>query len=497
MSSRVSGAAEVRALRGQIRHWRRGRAELSLVEAIGDAYIAVFATIMLGSMGISVILNLRNTTGALCSTATCTTARDLMPWLFGGVEVAICLGVARLFGPMLVSPAVGTWLLSAPVDRNALLMPRFAGTGSLAFLVGGALAAVVGTLAGFSAGTIAAFAVSVAAVCLCTVTLTTVVQARGGPAAKVATWLVAGLVWAAVVALVLGVLPSPSSQQRFSAAWLAALVVTGALAVGSAVRAVVDLPRIHRDRLTPGGSLVPSLSGALATLDLALIYDILVSRRWLARSTVRPHRGGPKGAAALVWRDLIRLRRSPQTVVVPVAAVVVPYLGAALGIGEGLVLLIGLTGFLSGLGLCSALRVLSRTPGLMRCLPLERWEVRSATLAVPAVVLVVWGVATGPAVHEAIGGTTWGTAFWVAGALGVASLVAVTRWMTAAPPDYLKPLVSSPMGAVPTSLFGSLARGFDVLLLLCAPLLLAAPATGAFISLVLAAVVLVVLLNRP
>jgi hypothetical protein len=53
------------------------------------------------------------------------------------------------------------------------------------------------------------------------------------------------------------------------------------------------------------------------------------------------------------------------------------------------------------------------------------------------------------------------------------------------------------MGAVPTSLFGSLARGFDVLLLLCAPLLLASPANGAFISLVLSGVVLTYLLNRP
>jgi hypothetical protein len=57
--------------------------------------------------------------------------------------------------------------------------------------------------------------------------------------------------------------------------------------------------------------------------------------------------------------------------------------------------------------------------------------------------------------------------------------------------------VSSPMGAVPTSLFGSLARGFDVLLLLCAPLLLASPANGAFISLVLSGAVLTFLLNRP
>jgi hypothetical protein len=174
---------------------------------------------------------------------------------------------------------------------------------------------------------------------------------------------------------------------------------------------------------------------------------------------------------------------------------VLPYLGASLGIGEGLVLLIGLTGFLSGLGLCSSLRVLSRTPGLARCLPLERWQVRAASLVVPAVVLVVWGLATAPAVHQAVP-TTWGTALGVGGVLGVAGLVAATRWMTAAPPDYNKPMVSSPMGAVPTTLYGSLARGFDVLLLLCVPILLASPANGAFISLLLAGIVLAVLLNR-
>jgi len=495
MSRRTSAAAEVRALRGQVREWRRGRAELSVMEAVSEAYIAIFATVMLGSMAVSVILNLRSASGAACTSTTCTTARELMPWLIGGVEVALCLGVARLFGPMLVSPAVGTWLVSAPVDRRPLLLPRFLGTGSVAFLVGGVLAAVVGTLAGFPTATIAAFAVAVAAVCLCTVTLSTVVQARGGRAAQVATWLVAGVVWAAVVALVLQVLPAQRTPPSFSAVWVAALVVAGLVAAVSGWRAVADLPRIHRDQLALGGRLVPSLSGALATLDLALIYDILVSRRWLARSTVRSRRGGPSGPLALVWRDVIRLWRSPQTVVVPAAALVLPYLGATLGIGEGVLLLAGVTGFLSALGLCSALRVLSRTPGLVRCLPFEPWEARAATLTVPALVLVGWGLATAPAVHAAMP-TTWGAALGLGAAVGVAGVVAAARWMTAKPPNYDRPLVSSPAGGVPPTLFVSLLRGFDVLVLLLAPMLLASPSNGVLISLVLAGIVAGVLLNR-
>ena len=45
-------------------------------------------------------------------------------------------------------------------------------------------------------------------------------------------------------------------------------------------------------------------------------------------------------------------------------------------------------------------------------------------------------------------------------------------------------------------MFGNVLRGLDVLLLLTAPLLLAEPALGAQISLALAFIVLMVLVNR-
>ena len=51
--------------------------------------------------------------------------------------------------------------------------------------------------------------------------------------------------------------------------------------------------------------------------------------------------------------------------------------------------------------------------------------------------------------------------------------------MTSHPPDYRLPLVTSPMGAVPTSLYFSVLRGFDVLLLGTVPLLISPTPTGA------------------
>jgi hypothetical protein len=52
-------ASEVRDLRGDIRHWRRGRVDTKITEAISDAYVNIFAALVLGSMVVSVVVNLR------------------------------------------------------------------------------------------------------------------------------------------------------------------------------------------------------------------------------------------------------------------------------------------------------------------------------------------------------------------------------------------------------------------------------------------------------
>ena len=489
-----TATAEVRELRGHIRHWRRGRADTRLIDALSDAYIAVFATVMLGSMAISVIVHLRTVAGQACTGSACVDARASLPWVFALSVVTVGLALARLFGPMLVSPAVGSWLLTAPVDRAALLRPHLVGTGLGCFALGAVLSAVASALAGFGTGAVAAFAVTLGALCLAGLGFACIAQAAGSPAVRVATWTLAGLVWLGLVLLARGAVPWSTVEPQYDARWLVALVAAGLLAVAAVARAWTVLHRLRRDQLTPGGSLVPGLSGALAGLDFALVYDILVARHWRTR-TVRTVRGRGLGAGALVWRDVVRLRRSPQLVVVLAAALVLPYLTGTLGLGR-LVLLVGAaTGFVAGLGLFSALRVLSRTPSLVRAIPLEPWRVKTAVLAVPGAVLLLWGLGTAPVVHTATG-LPWPGAGWVAFAVGAAALAAVVRWLTGRPPDYQLPLVTSPMGAVPTSLYVSAARGLDVLILSVAPLLLFPTPGGAQVSLALSAIVLTVLVNR-
>ena len=113
----------------------------------------------------------------------------------------------------------------------------------------------------------------------------------------------------------------------------------------------------------------------------------------------------------------------------------------------------------------------------------------------PGIVLLIWGIATAPAIHQAMS-LNWPDSISLGFTIGLAALTSVARWVTAKPPDYSAPLISSPAGGLPISMIATLFRGFDVVLLLTAPLLLASPSNGALISTVLATFVLSILLNR-
>ena len=81
-------------------------------------------------------------------------------------------------------------------------------------------------------------------------------------------------------------------------------------------------------------------------------------------------------------------------------------------------------------------------------------------------------------------------------AVGLCALAGAVRWVTGRPPDYAKPLVSTPAGGVPTNLYGSIVRGFDILLVSTAPMLFSPTVNGAIVSLVIALGVLSYLVGR-
>ena len=142
-------AAGARELRRQIRQWRRGRADARLADVISDVYVAVFSTLLLGSMIGSVLLN----TGALaarsCTGGPCQSARFWGPWLVTLGVVTVTGAVARMFGPVFVSAATTSWVLTTPVRRRSFLLGPFALVSLVAAGLVGAAALASTAVAGF------------------------------------------------------------------------------------------------------------------------------------------------------------------------------------------------------------------------------------------------------------------------------------------------------------------------------------------------------------
>jgi hypothetical protein len=394
-----------------------------------------------------------------------------------------------------VPPAVGSWLLRAPVDRADLLRPRLLGTVAVAGGLGVVLPLLAALLGGFGVGAVGAFVVGATLLGVGGVAAAALSQSGSGLAARLLVWVVAALLWASLLVLALARAPHAAPPQRVGVVGLAVPVGVALVAALLVTLAVRRLGRMREDRIAPGGALAPGLSGALATLDLAMVYDVLLAHRWHAHEAVRSRRGGPSGPWALVWLDLVRLRRSPQLLLVLGAAVVAPYAAVAVGLGRVVLLVAALTGFLATLPLLGALRVVTRTPSILRMVPFPVSTTRMATVAVPLGASILYAATTIPAIDDVVG-RGWADAAVVAVAVGASGAAAAVRWVTGRPPDYTRPLVSTPAGGVPTNLYGSVVRGFDILLVTSAPLLFSPGPSGATISLGLTMVVLGYLTGR-
>ncbi len=458
--------------------------------------MAVFATVMLGGMFVNAVVQAGAVTDRLCASAACSDARSLVPWLIAGASLLAVLGVSRLFGPVYVTPADATWLLSSPLDRATLLRPRLARVLLTTLLATCAATGVGVLLAGASRGAGLAFTAAAALLASAVAAACTYAQEhdRRGVVTG-AQWVLVAVIWAAVAAVAVGEAPSVPLPAE-GAPVVVAVVVAAAAAVLGAVAAWRHLGRLRRRDVAGGGELAPGLSGALATLDLALAYDVVLAHRWRDRGAVRSGRGGPGGALALLTSELRRLRRSPHRLVVLAATVVVPYAAAAAGVGRFVVLVAAAAGFAACLPLLSGLRVVSRGPSVARALPFSSALAQVMTAALPTLAALAYGAATTAAMREGVDADP-GAALACGLAVGAAAAASGVRWTTRRAPDYTRPLIATPAGAVPTNLYGSIIAGFDVLLLAVTPMLLAPDVRGATVSLLLSVGVWAYLVSRP
>ena len=465
------GQADERQLELLMGDWRRGRTTRNIWQALGDAYVLLFSLAIILAMLISLIVQAQGQ-AAGCSSSGCQAARNVLPLAVVTAVMGFALVVSRIFGPVLASAAEGFWLFDAPVDRSRFLRKRLR-IAEIVSLIGGAIAgALVSALSGLSARAIIAWTVATG---LSAAALVAFAAAEQG-AERVRTvrvlqsvaMVLAGLLLLALVSTATGWYPmSISAELSVLIAWSvvagAALVLLVALVVANG-----RLNSIRRARLMSGGSLVSGMQGAAFALDFALIRDILQEREAVERGQVRATRGRGMGLHALVWRDVQRLLRFPKPLVTLAATIVVPYALQALGLGR-------LTSPLSALVLVAAmvpfftsLRVLSRTKGLMRMMPFTTSQVRTAASIVPAILALVWALATIPAFHG-IGDAArmdWFHAVLYALVTAAAGFIGAIRWVSAKPADYSTPMVATQAGAMPPSLMFNLLRGLDMVALI-------------------------------
>lgn len=484
------GQADERQLSLLMGDWRKGRTTRNIWQAIGDAYVLVFSLVVVLAMVISLIVQAQGQASG-CTSTGCQTARGLLPWAALSGVLAFALAAARVFGPVLASAAEGFWLMDAPIDRAKFLAKRLRAAVFVSVIAGAVLGALVAALTGAAGKAVVAWTLASA------LGAAGVVSFAGAEQGAERTWpvkaveAVAGL---AGLAVLLGIISTASgwyavpmsSGTNLVSAW----VVAGAgavLLVVTFVLARLRLNRIRRARLMAGGSLASGMQGAAFALDFALIRDILQEREAIERGQVRPTRGRGEGLRTLVWRDVQRVMRSPKPLLTLIVTAVVPYAVSALGFGaltvpvSALVLVAALVPFFT------SLRVLTRSKGLVRCLPFTTSQVISAASVVPAVAAALWAIAVIPAFHGVSSAVSrpWEQAVMYGLVTAAGGLAGAIRWVSAKPADYSSPMVATQAGAMPPGLMFNLIRGLDMVALITIPLVLGwSPWVSVFIAVV-------------
>ncbi|MEU8225266.1 DUF6297 family protein [Kribbella sp. NPDC048915] len=486
-----------RSLRQWMRTTRRRHADRSFWEIFESAYLVLFTIAMVAATGGNVVRQL-NAGAAGCTGLSCGRLIGSTPWIALPLLLAITLRVLLAVGPVSATRATGFWLLGTPVDRAALLRPTYR------FVIGGAVVtgALIGAVGWALLGAplyevvLAGALIGAALVCMAVATvwaqqstvrsrwtlriadgllavavIPAVQLAVQQPRSTMTTTIISSSTFSGAdnhrvngdgVVLALGeagAADGPSSTQLAVVALAVALVVG---AVVLAVRTSRRLDRLGRVSVVAGGELLAGLAGAASSLDISMLGDVIASRHWRLKGRVRSRRGRGAQGAAIVHREFRRILRWPRRLAVAAALVVVPYAMHAAGFHVLVPIAAAIAGFIAVRPMLDGLRSACRSTGLVRALGWDLRELRVVMAVVPGLFTLLWAAAVLPAIGSA--------ADTYAVAAGI--IAGAVRHASARPPSYAGPLVTSPMGAIPPGLFSQPARGFDLLVLCLAPVLL-------------------------
>ncbi|NLT30124.1 MAG: ABC transporter permease [Propionibacterium sp.] len=466
--------------------WRHGRATRRLSEALSDGYVAVFSLLVVGAMLVNAVISAQRLVSA-CETAQCLSARALVPIATLLAALALALAVSRLFGPVVASAAEGFWLMSAPIRRGRLLGGRLVTVLVATFFGSAALSALLALASGSDWWSVGLWALGTG---LGATAMVAIAAAEQGLDRRTPTRVAVAVFGAATVAVLLALVAQSVGWLHLGLTPDLTHRIGLAVAVGGFVALVVGvvfawrrLNRIRRVRLTSGGALVAGLSGAMSALDLGLARDILIERAAIERGHVRSVRGGPTGRKVLTDRARKQLLRHPQRLIGVAVSVVVPHAISALGLPVLAPVVGALALFIALVPTLGELRVLTRTNGLARTLPLTTAQQRMALMIVPAVLAGIWAVLTVPAFADWGGvarGHNWFDAVQVAVLTAAAGLLGAVRWVVAKPINWNAPMVATASGALPSGMLTYVVRGVDMVVLITAPMVFGLPPVISF-----------------
>lgn len=303
------------------------------------------------------------------------------------VGVAVLMKVALAFGPVFAGGDRMFWVLSSPVPRGVLLRPRFFGLLAVGAAVGGVWPAVVFGIVG--AVVPAPMAVGFGAAAGVAVVAGAVVLQRAR--VRWQGWL------SGLVALSVGALLVPPGWFGVPVVAPAVIWAAWVVAIGLGLLAAASVRHLRRSELAAGAALAGVTRVSVSWFDLALLGSILAERRARALGRVSSARLEHRTAnrlAALAQVDALRLRRTPNAVLVWLALLPVPAL-VALGGETGIVPAVHLVAaFLATDRLAAGLKFVCRSPAMRRALGLPDLQLKLAHLVFPAAGAVLWSAVT-------------------------------------------------------------------------------------------------------
>ncbi|MBL7255169.1 DUF6297 family protein [Paractinoplanes lichenicola] len=390
--------------------------------------------------------------------------------LTAGSLVAVCYGLLylalRRFGPLALSRAAASWLLTAPVSRRRLLLPSLRLTGIAAALLGGLAAlAIAGHAAPRSeAGDEVALLVTGGAlVGLVLLLVATAAQAGGrwGDALDRLAGLVfaaglAGLVTAATLDRPAVITQWPPISALLPVVGAVALVVIVALAL--VIRGLAATPS---DRVLDASRTAGTLFDTAFGMEPSFLTD-MIERRFWARRRLRSTPLFPRLPVLVAQDLLLTLRRRTRLLWLLLTAALPVLLGGAPGWVLGAAVLAGC--LIAGLTASGNVKTDAGNPVLLRLLGLSSRQAVLQRLWVPGVLAGLWAaiaLTTLDLLGDLAAGPWWALGLTL-GPVGAAA--AVHRARVGFVRNELLPL-DTPMGTLSTGPLVNAVMGPDMLLL--------------------------------